>query len=143
VPLATLSLIGWIMSLGWDGNQETGAPLVLGPYVPDEPDRLVVLTPVPGPGLQREGATDLAGFQARARGQQGGDGSPHAQAAAEALSYRLDALIFTAAYPVTLPSGQVIVLARRLSGAPAPLSGTPDNADRYEYVCSYLIEVSN
>jgi hypothetical protein len=143
VPLATLSLISWILSLGWDGNQETGAPLVLGPYVPDEPDKLIVLTPTPGPGYQREGATDLVGFQARARGPQGGDGSPHAQAAAEALAYELDKLIFAAAYPAVLPSGQVIVLARRLSGAPAPLAAGPDDADRFEYVTSYLIEVSN
>jgi hypothetical protein len=143
VPLATLDLIAWLTSLGWDGNQETGAPLVLGPYVPDEPDRLVVLTPTPGPGYQRDGATDLTGFQARARGPQGGDGSPDAQAAAEALAYALDALIFTAAYPAVLPSGQVIVLARRLSGAPAPLGPMPDDGDRWSFVCSYLIEVSN
>jgi hypothetical protein len=143
VPLATLDLIAWIQGLGWDVNQETGVPLYLGPYVPDEPDRLGVLTPTPGPGYQREGATDLCGVQARLRGPQGGDGSPDAQAAAEALAYRLDALIFAAGYPVTLPSGQVIVLARRLSGMPAPMSGEPDDADRFSFTCSYLIEVSN
>jgi hypothetical protein len=143
VPLATLDLLAWIATMGWDSNQETGVPLYLGPYIPDEPDKCVVVTPTPGPGYTREGATDLCGFQARVRGPQGGDGSPDAQAAAEALAYRLDALIFAAAYPVTLPSGQVIVLARRLSGMPAPMSGTPDSGDRFEFVCSYLIEVSN
>jgi hypothetical protein len=85
----------------------------------------------------------MCGFQARVRGPQGGDGSPGAQAAAEALAYALDALIFGAAYPVTLPSGQVIVHAHRLGGMPAPLSGEPDDADRFSLTASYLIEVSN
>jgi hypothetical protein len=144
MPVATSDVITWLSSLGgWDSNQETGVPFYLGPYLPDEPDRLVVITATPGAGYAMEGATDLCGFQARVRGPQGGDGSPDAQAAAEALAYRLDALIFGAAYPVRLPSGQVIVTAHRLSGAPAPLAGEPDDADRVSYVANYLIEVSN
>lgn len=144
MPLPTLDLIAWLSSQGnWDSNQETGVPFYLGPYIPDSPDRVVVLTSTPGAGYLREGATDVCGFQARCRGPQGGDGSPGAQSAAEALAFRLDRLIFDAAYPVTLPSGQVIVTAHRLGGTPAPLSGTPDSGDRYEYTASYLIEVSN
>jgi hypothetical protein len=144
VPVPASALIAWLSSLGnWDTTQETGVPFCLGPYLPDEPDRIVVITATPGAGYLREGATDVCGFQARVRGPQGGDGSPDAQAAAEALACRLDALIFTAAYPVRLPSGQVIVTAHRLGGAPAPLSGTPDSGDRFEYTANYLIEVSN
>jgi hypothetical protein len=143
VPVATSDLIGWLTSLGWDGTQETGAPLVMGPYIPDTPDKLVILTPTPGAGYLREGATDMCGFQARVRGPQGGDGSPEAQEAAEALAYALDALIFGAAYPVALPSGRIAVHAHRLGGAPAPLSGEPDDGDRFEYTTAYLIEVSN
>jgi hypothetical protein len=144
VPVPASALIAWLSSLGnWDTSQETGVPFYTGPYIPDSPDRLVVVTPTPGGGYRLEGATDVCGFQARVRGPQGGDGSPGAQAAAEAIAYRLDALIFTAAYPVRLPSGQVIVTAHRLSGAPAPLSGEPDDADRVSYVANYLIEVSN
>jgi hypothetical protein len=142
VPIATRDLITWLSAQGgWDTSQETGVPFFLGPYIPDTPDRLVILTPTPGAGYAREGATDVCGFQARVRGPQGGDGSPDAQAAAEALAYRLDALIFGAAYPVRLPSGQVIVTAHRLSGAPAPMM--PDDADRVSFTCQYLIEVSN
>jgi hypothetical protein len=144
VPVATSDVIAWLSSQGsWDTNQETGVPFYLGPYVPDSPDRVVILTATPGAGYLREGATDVCGFQARVRGPQGGDGSPDAQAAAEALAYRLDALIFGAAYPVRLPSGQVIVTVHRLGGAPAPLSGEPDDADRFSFVAQYLIEVSN
>lgn len=144
MPLPAAALISWLSTLGgWDSNQETGVPFYLGPYVPDEPDKCVIVTPTPGAGFMREGATDMCGFQARVRGPQGGDGSPPAQEAAEALAYRLDALIFNAACPVTLPSGQVIVTVHRLSGAPAPLAGEPDDADRFTFVAQYLIEVSN
>jgi len=144
MPVPSAALISWLSTLGgWDSNQETGVPFYLGPYIPDSPDQVCVITPTPGAGYRLEGATDVCGFQARVRGPQGGDGSPGAQSAAEALAHRLDALIFAAAYPVTLPSGQVIVTAHRLSGAPAPLSGEPDDADRFSFVCQYLIEVSN
>jgi hypothetical protein len=142
MPVPSAALISWLSTLGgWDCSQETGVPFYLGPYIPDSPDKCVVVTATPGGGYQMEGATDLCGFQARVRGPQGGDGSPDAQAAAEALAYRLDALIFGAAYPVRLPSGQVIVTAHRLSGAPAPMM--PDDADRVSFTCQYLIEVSN
>jgi hypothetical protein len=144
VPVPASGLIAWLSTLGgWDSNQETGVPFYLGPYVPDSPDSVVVLTPTPGAGFMREGATDMCGFQARVRGPQGGDGSPGAQSAAEALAFRLDRLIFAAPCPVTLPSGQVIVAVHRLSGAPAPLAGEPDDADRFSFVAQYLIEVSN
>lgn len=143
MPVATSDVITWLTSLGWDTNQETGVPLYMGPYVPDSPDQVAVITPVPGAGFMREGATDMCGFQARVRGPQGGDGSPDAQAAAESLAYALDRLIFTAAYPVRLSSGQVIVTAHRLTGMPAPMSGMPDDADRFSLTASYLIEVSN
>jgi len=143
VPVPTSDVITWIQSLGWNGNQETGAPLCMGPYVPDTPDNLVVLTATPGPGFQREGATDMCGFQARVRGGQSGDGSTDAQAATESLAYALDALIFSAAYPARLASGKTLVSAHRLSGMPTPMAQAPDDMDRMTYTCSYLIEVSN
>lgn len=143
MPVATSDLTAWIESLGWDANQETGTPLVMGPYVPDTPDRIAVLTATPGAGYQKEGATDLCGLQARVRGGQSGDGSTDAQAATEALAYALDALIFGAAYPVRLASGKTLVTAHRLSGMPSPMAQAGDDQDRFTYVCSYLIEVSN
>lgn len=142
MPLPTGDLIAWITSLGWDANQETGCPLYGGPYIPPEPDRLVILTPVGGPGYLNEGATDSGGFQARVRGPQSGDASPFGQAAAEKDAYRLDQLIFAAQFPVVLPSGQVLVKVYRFAGVPSPLTGTPDDGDRWEYTCEYLYEVS-
>jgi hypothetical protein len=143
VPVPTSDVIGWILGQGWDGNQETGAPLVMGPYLPDEPDTLVCLTATPGAGYQKDGATDMCGFQARVRGGQSGDGSTDAQAATEALAYTLDGLIFAAAYPAVLSSGRVLVAAHRLSGMPAPMAQTSDDQDRFTYTASYLFEVSN
>jgi hypothetical protein len=136
-------VIAWILSQGWDGNQETGVPLYMGPYVPPEPDRLAVITATPGAGFQKEGATDMCGFQARVRGGQSGDGSTTAQQATESLAYALDALISGAAYPAVLASGKVLVTAHRLSGMPQPLMPATDDSDRMTYICSYLIEVSN
>ena len=46
-----------------------------------------MITPTPGPGFTLEGATDTSAFQALVRGQQGGDGSLHAQRHAEILAY--------------------------------------------------------
>jgi hypothetical protein len=142
VPVATSDVVAWILSLGWDGTQETGCPIVMGPYVPDSPDTLAVVTMTPGAGFMRDGATDMCGFQARVRGGQSGDGSTDAQAITEALAYKLDDLIFAASYPARLASGRTLVIAHRLSGMPSPMPQASDDLDRWTYVASYLIEVS-
>jgi hypothetical protein len=136
VPLPTADLIEWLASLGWDTAQETGSPILPGPYVPDEPDRVILATPTPGPGFTNEGATDVSGFQLRVRGGQ------NDQPSAERDALAIDALIFAANFPVTLPSGRVISRIGRTGGTPSPLSGTPDDGDRYEYICSYLCVAS-
>jgi hypothetical protein len=142
VPLPTSAILDWLVALGWDITQETGAPLYLGPYVPPEPDRLVVISPTPGPGYQLEGAADTSAFQALVRGQQGGDQSLHAQSHAETLAYALDALIFGAQFPAVLPSGHVLMLVTRLGGHPSPLGPSSDDADRFSFVCQYLVQAS-
>ena len=136
-------VLAWIEAQGWDATQETGCPLVMGPYVPPSPDTLAVLTATPGAGFMLEGATDMCGFQARVRGGQSGDGSTDAQGVTEALAYTLDGLIFNAAYPCVLASGRTLVTAHRLSGMPAPMPQASDDQDRFTYTASYLIEVSN
>lgn len=143
MPVATSDVIQWLTGLGWNTNQETGCPLSMGPYIPDTPDTLAVITMTPGAGYMAEGALDMCGFQARVRGGQSGDGSTDAQAATEALAYALDGLIFNAAYPCVLASGRTLVTAHRLSGIPAPMAQASDDQDRFTYVASYLIEVSN
>jgi hypothetical protein len=131
VPVAVSDVIAWIAGMGWDGTQETGAPLVMGPYVPGEPDTVVVLTATPGAGYQFDGATDVCGLQARVRGGQSGDGSTGPQAATEALAYKLDALIYNASYPARLASGKTLVTAHRLSGMPSPMPQAGDDQDRW------------
>lgn len=141
--MPTREILAWIELLGWDVTQEFGAPLYLGPYVPPEPDRLVVISPTPGPGFTLEGAADTSAFQALVRGQQGGDQSLHAQTHAEQMAYALDALIFSARFPAVLPSGHVLVLVTRLGGHPSPLGAGIDDADRAIFTCQYLVQASN
>lgn len=131
MPLPTSVFIAWLAGLGWDATQESGAPLVRGPRIRDEPDRLVTITPVPGPGWVLEAAADAMAFQARTRGPQGD------QDTAEALAFQLDALIFNASFPVTV-AGRLISQVRRFAGPPALLAPGPDDGDRYELTCTYL-----
>lgn len=132
MPLPSASVIAWITNLGWDTRQEFGAPIFPGPYVPPEPDRIVVITATPGPGYVLEGSADASAFQARVRGSQ------NDQADAEALAYLLDSLILGAPFPSVAASGQVIVHVHRLGGTPSPLAASPDSGDRYELTCNYL-----
>lgn len=132
MPLPSASLVAWIAGLGWDTRQEYGAPIFPGPYVPPEPDRILVVTPVPGPGFVLEGDADAGAFQARVRGSQNDQGD------AEALAYLLDRMILGASFPARTAGGQVIIHVHRLGGTPSPLGGTPDLGDRYEYTTVYL-----
>ncbi len=132
MAVPTTSLISWLTGLGWDTDQERGAPLVPGPYVLEEPDRLVTLTAVPGPGYIIEGAADASAFQARVRGPQDDPGE------AERLAYALDSLIFSAPFPVTLTDGTVLIHVHRLGSAPTPLAPGPDDGLRFELTCTYL-----
>jgi hypothetical protein len=131
VPLPTADFISWLTNLGWDTTQEYGFPILPGAYVPDEPDKVVIATPVPGPGYLLEAAADGGAFQLRTRGGQ------LDQAGAEAAAYRLDALILGASFPARTASGQVIIHIHRLGGQPA-LLGPPDDGGRYEYVQTVL-----
>lgn len=136
MPLPTASLIKWLTTdLGWDATQETGAPIVPGPYILPMPDRLVTVTATPGPGYTLEAAADAQAFQARVRGPQ------NDQAAAEALAFTLDALILNASFPAIV-DGRVIIHCHRLGGTPSPLAATPDSGERSEYVTSYVLIAS-
>ncbi|HMH89696.1 MAG TPA: minor capsid protein [Streptosporangiaceae bacterium] len=132
MAVSTTALIGWLVSLGWDAQQEAGAPVVMGPYVPDEPDRIVVVTPTGGPGYVLEGAADAGTFQARVRGPQ--DDQP----AAEALAGLLDSLILNASFPVVLAGGEVLVHVHRSGSGPSPLGPGPADGFRWTYVTTYL-----
>lgn len=125
-------VIDWIVSLGWVATQETGYPLVPGPEILSAPDRLVTITPTPGPGwVTDEAALDTWGFQARIRGASDDPLGP------ELAAQQLDVLILNSPRSVTI-DGTLITMVVRQGSPPTPLPLAPDDR-RFEYVCTYLI----
>jgi hypothetical protein len=127
----TQVIIDWIVGLGWDNTEETGAPVVPGPYIQTMPDKIVHITGGGGPGYLDEGALDSNLFQARVRGPAD---DPFA---AEALATLLDSMIFSARFPATV-DGVTIVHVHRLGGGPSPLPLDPSDK-RYELTCNYML----
>lgn len=124
-------LADWLTGLGWDTRQEQGWPIVIGPYVPDDPDRLLILTNSGGPGFTtEEPATDAGTFQARLRGV------PDDVLEAEAQAEALDALILGAQFPAVI-DGRVIVTVYRAGSGPTPLPFDPSDR-RFELTCNYI-----
>lgn len=123
-------LADWVASLGWDTRQELGYPIVVGPYVPPEPDRLLIITNAGGPGYTtEEAATDAGTFQARLRS------TPDNVLAAEADAEALDSLILGASFPASI-DGRVIVMVYRTGSGPTPIPY--DQTDRrFELTCNY------
>jgi len=135
MPLPIADAIQWIENLGWNITQESGAPLFPGPYIQPMPDRIVTLSPAGGPGYVLEGDADSSLIQARTRGGQ------NDQDDAEQLALALDALIRDASFPVVV-NGTTISHCHRFGSPPTPLTGTPDDGSRWEYVASYLFVAS-
>lgn len=143
MPVTAGTLATWIEGLNWqptpfDNLVDFVRP---GPFVPDVPDRLIVVTLTGGLGYQLEGMADQSGFQARVRGMQSAS-TVQAYSDAESLAFTLDTLIFNAGFPAVI-ADTVIILVTRAGGPPEPLAGEPDDADRYTFVCNYSIEVGN
>jgi hypothetical protein len=132
VTASTQVIIDWLTSIGWDTRQEAGYPLLPGPEILSEPDKIVHITGTGGPGyLTEEPATDGWGFQARVRGP------ADDPIAAEDAARQLDTLILGASFPAMV-DGVQIQHVHRLSSRPAPLPLDP-NDRRFEYTCSYLM----
>ena len=128
----TQVIMDWITSLGWDTRQESGYPLLPGPEIVDEPDKVVFVTGSGGPGYTtEEPATDAWAFQARVRGPSDDPLAP------EDAARQLDALILGASFPTTV-DGVKIVHVHRLAGRPAPLPLDPADR-RFEYTCNYVM----
>jgi hypothetical protein len=125
------TLANWLASIGWDTRQELGYPIVIGPYIPDEPDRLLILTNAGGPGYITEEATADAGtFQARLRT------TPDDVLQAEADAEALDLMILRASFPAVI-DGVPIVNVYRLGSGPTPLPY--DQTDRrFELTTNYV-----
>ncbi|WP_190824680.1 phage tail terminator protein [Saccharopolyspora pogona] len=131
---ATKDIIDWLQTLG------ITVPLHPGTQrIPEMPDRIAVVTPLPGTGLSMEGLADSPGFQLRCRGAQMDPDD------CEAIAYDADRRILGADFPATLGIVQLTAVTRS-GGRPALLSAVPDAANRTEMVCTYLttiMEVSN
>ena len=128
----TQVIIDWLTGLGWDTAQELGYPLLPGPLILDAPDQVAYVTCTGGPGYTtEEGATDAWSFQVFIRGPSDDVFDPQIMAAT------LDALIFTAQFPVQV-DGVTIVAAHRAGGPPAPLPVDPSDL-RHCFTCSYII----
>jgi len=132
VTAQTKVIMDWIISIGWDDRQESGYPLLPGPEILEEPDKVVHITGSGGPGyLTEEPATDGWAFQARVRGP---SDDP---LAAEDAARQLDAMILGANFPTTV-DGVHIQHVHRLSARPAPLPLDPADR-RFEYTCNYVM----
>ena len=128
----TQVVIDWIKSTGWDTTQESGYPLMPGPEIIQEPDKLVHITGTGGPGYTtEEPATDAWTFQARVRGP------ADDPLAAEAAADLLDATILGASFP-TVVDGVAVQHVHRMAGRPAPLPLDPADR-RFEYTCNYIM----
>lgn len=127
----TQVIIDWIASLGWDGRQELGWPLLPGQEIVDGPEKALFITGAGGPGYTtEEPATDASVFQARLRGP---SEDPFA---AEAAAQLLDAMVLQAQFPVVI-DGVTISHAHRLSNGPTPLPLDP-NDRRFEFTESFV-----
>ncbi len=133
MSLTFQTLSDWLTSLGvqFPVNVDGVAAPNQGPYIPEEPDKLVTVTMLPGTGYELEGAVDSPSFQLRVRSGQ------NTQTDAETLALSLDNAILNAKFPTVIDNTKIQV-ASRLGGAPAVL-GPPDDGFRYDYVSTYRV----
>jgi hypothetical protein len=125
-------IIDWITSLGWDGAQELGYPLLPGPLILDDPDRSVWVTGSGGPGyVTEEGSVDASSFQVRVRGTTDDVYGPELAAA------QLDFLILRAPFPVAVDGVPIQSVTRQGSG-PTPLPVDP-KSNLHEFTTTYII----
>lgn len=134
--LTTEDFVAWLQSQY--NTLATGLELTVafqpGPFVWETPDRLVTPTILGGAGYSGEELyDDRPSCQMRTRGAQG------SQSDAEDLAWLIDRLLtLDTTYPVSTPAGALIKVISRTGGAPAPLPGNPDSAQRYTYTANYL-----
>lgn len=126
---ATKDIIAWLQTLG------VTVPLHPGTQrIPEMPDRIAVVTPLPGAGLSMEGLADTPGFQLRCRGAQ------YSPDDAEAIAYDADERILAAPFPATIGTVRLTAVTRS-GGRPALLSALPDSGNRTEMVATYLTTI--
>lgn len=117
----------------WLNAQDATINAIVGPFVPDMPDGLCVLTLVSGPGILLEGTIDGIAVQARVRGQQRNPTD------AETRAYRVDNLIIEASKPGAIGS-HWFTDTYRLGGTPTPVQNDLDG-ERVNFTAAYVFEV--
>jgi len=128
-PLDTPALESWLRARGLGPD----VAVLDGPDIGPDPGTLLVVTWLPGAGLQLEGMLSTPAFQVRTIGPQGN------RAAARELAERVDAeLVLRDRWP-GLVGGRYVVTVRRAGGEPA--HDRNDAAGRAHYVCTYLADV--
>lgn len=127
--LSTADVRDWLAPL-IEGQQ---VEITTDGYVPDKPDRLVVLTIMGGGPPINEGLFERPTLQVRVRGNQ--RDPDDAEALAKAVD---DALIETV--PAGLIGGRQVRLIWYLGGPPV-YAGT-DPAFRREFICNYTVDVA-
>ena len=123
---------------------ESDVRFVIGELPPDL-DEIGTLTMLPGAGLTTDGLWDRPGFQVLIRGRQSAPvsaGSDQFGATGPEAKIRLlDRKIVLGNYPHDL-WGARVVWAARAGGAPAPVPGGRDDAERTIYTCNYLCQAA-
>jgi hypothetical protein len=115
--------------------QLAAVPFNHGPYIADTPDEIVTVTLVAGAGYALDGVAEDKIFQVRSRGLDNDPGS------AESLAMFIDDAVLRVDKPTDVGSKRVFTVYRH-GNPPSPLSATPDNGDRWEYIANYLFRVA-
>ena len=135
-PLWTrAAVIDWLGVLGIGEGLTLDLPLYSGPYIPETPPLLGVVTLISGAGESMEGIADTPGFMLLVRGE------PNQPVTAETAALRADQLIRFAPFPMDVAGGGFrLIRTMRSGGAPAVLGGE-DDGDSTTLTCNYLTEL--
>jgi hypothetical protein len=127
-------VITWLASLGIGEGLQLDRQVFPGPYIPDEPDELFVVTAIAGAGESMEGIGDITGFQLYTRGAQNNPGE------AERAAKRADRAIRFGSFPIDVADGNLRLLRVMRSGGGPSVLGQEDG-DCTSLTCNYLTEI--
>lgn len=119
---------------GWLAGSLPAVHWVVGPDLPDKPDRAAAVTRGPGGNVTNEGILDRGTFTVRMRGLPTKSDMP------ELDLHELRGYVERFAFPHEV--GEHAIVSCWSNGPPYPLPG-PDNGRRYEFVQTFIVLVSN
>lgn len=132
--------MAWLAGIGIRPGGTVDVELIAavepGVDMPDMPDRVAIVEPVPGTGLVMEGVLDRPEFALSIRGPQGDPTS------AQLMALAADRLIAAAGHSQALPDGSWLVSVTRTGGRPALLERGMDG-DRATYRATYAVELND